>query len=69
MEIVSEIAGTVVEVVVALGTEVDVDDALVILESMKMEIPVVATARGTVTSLQVQPGDTVNEGDPLVVIA
>jgi acetyl-CoA carboxylase biotin carboxyl carrier protein len=41
---------------------------VVILESMKMEIPVLAEVNGTVTEIVVSDGDVVNDGDPLVVI-
>jgi acetyl-CoA carboxylase biotin carboxyl carrier protein len=44
------------------------DDAVVILESMKMEIPVLADVAGSVSEIVVSEGDVVNDGDPLVVI-
>ncbi len=42
---------------------------VVLLESMKMEIPVLAECAGVVSEIVVHPGDVVHEGDPLVVIA
>jgi acetyl-CoA carboxylase biotin carboxyl carrier protein len=57
----------VVEVVV--GDAVDIGDTVVLLESMKMEIPVMAEAAGMVTAVKVAPGDVVQEGDPLVELA
>jgi biotin carboxyl carrier protein len=57
------------QVRVAVGDHVAVDDELVVLESMKMEIPVVAPRAGTVTSVHVVANDRVAEGDPIVDIA
>ena len=64
----SEMAATVWKVVAAEGDTVGPDDVLVILESMKMEIPVVAETAGTVRSLAVAEGALVQEGDVLAVI-
>jgi len=56
------------QVVVAEGDEVADGDTLVILESMKMEIPVLAEAPGTLTKLAVAEGDVIQEGDLIAVI-
>jgi len=56
------------KVVAAQGDQVDDGDTLVILESMKMEIPVVAQGPGTITSMHVAEGDVVQEGDLIAVI-
>jgi biotin carboxyl carrier protein len=56
------------KVVVAQGDEVAEGDTLVILESMKMEIPVEAPTGGTVTELRVAEGDVVQEGDLIAVL-
>jgi len=56
------------KVVVNQGDAVEDGDTLVILESMKMEIPVVAETAGTVTELRVAEGDVVQEGDVIAVI-
>jgi biotin carboxyl carrier protein len=56
------------QVVTSEGAQVGEGDTLVILESMKMEIPVVAEAPGTVTKLAVAEGDVVQEGDLIAVI-
>jgi Pyruvate carboxylase len=56
------------KVVVAMGDRVDDGDTLVILESMKMEIPVVTESAGTVAELRVAEGDVVQEGDVIAVI-
>jgi biotin carboxyl carrier protein len=57
------------KVVAAQGDHVDDGDTLVILESMKMEIPVLAEATGTITGLHVAEGDVVQEGDLIAEIA
>ncbi|MQA04734.1 MAG: biotin/lipoyl-binding carrier protein [Streptosporangiales bacterium] len=59
----AEMVANVWKVVVAEGDTVDVDDTLVILESMKMEIPIVAESAGKVAKLQVAEGDVVQDGD------
>jgi biotin carboxyl carrier protein len=56
------------KVVVAQGDSVTDGDTLVILESMKMEIPVLAEGDGTVSTLHVSEGDVVQEGDVIAVI-
>jgi acetyl-CoA carboxylase biotin carboxyl carrier protein len=65
----AEMAATVWKVVAAEGDTVGPDDVLVVLESMKMEIPVLAETAGTVTSLPVQEGSLVQEGDVLAVVS
>ena len=64
----AEMAATVWKVVAAEGDEVGPDDVLVVLESMKMEIPVAAERAGTVRSLPVAEGALVQEGDLLAVL-
>jgi acetyl-CoA carboxylase biotin carboxyl carrier protein len=66
-EIRAEMVANVWKVVVADGDTVEDGDTLVILESMKMEIPVIAEADGTVT-IKVNEGDVVQEGDLIAVI-
>ena len=67
-EVRAEITANVWQVRVELGQSVDVGDELVILESMKMEIPVVAPLAGTVAELAVAPDDQVQEGDLIAII-
>ena len=67
-EIRAEMVANVWKVVVAQGDPVEDGDTLVILESMKMEIPVVAESSGTVTQLAVSEGDVVQEGDLIATI-
>ncbi|MDT7547080.1 MAG: acetyl-CoA carboxylase biotin carboxyl carrier protein [Actinomycetota bacterium] len=68
-EVRAEMVANVWKVVVAQGDTVSDGDTLVILESMKMEIPVLAEGDGTVTSLAVNEGDVVQEGDVIAVIS
>jgi len=56
-------------VVAAEGDQVADGDTLVILESMKMEIPVLAEAAGTITTMHVAEGDVVQEGDLIATIS
>ncbi|WP_068270474.1 biotin/lipoyl-binding carrier protein [Aldersonia kunmingensis] len=65
----AEMVSTVFQIVVAEGDEVKEGDTLVILESMKMEIPVVAESDGTVASIGVKPGDVIQQGDLIAVIS
>ena len=67
-EVLAEMVANVWKVVVAQGDEVAEGDTLVILESMKMEIPVITEGGGTVTELRVAEGDVVQEGDVIAVI-
>ncbi|MGM0827076.1 MAG: biotin/lipoyl-binding carrier protein [Bacillota bacterium] len=67
-EITSSMAGTVLNVLVEQGGEVSVGDIVLMLESMKMEIPVEAETGGKVSEIKVSVGDFVNEGDVLLVI-
>ena len=62
-EIRAEMVANVWKVVVAAGDQVSDGDTLVILESMKMEIPVLAESDGTVAEIAVAEGDVVQEGD------
>jgi acetyl-CoA carboxylase biotin carboxyl carrier protein len=67
-EIVAEMVANVMSVAVAAGDPVAPGDTVVLLESMKMEIPVLVEASGTVRAVKVAPGDVVQEGDVLVEI-
>lgn len=65
-QIVANMAGTVINVLVNEGDEVQSGADVVMLESMKMEVPVAAEASGKVTAIKVNVGDFVNEGDVLI---
>jgi acetyl-CoA carboxylase biotin carboxyl carrier protein len=67
-EVRAEMVANVWKVVAAEGHQVDVGDTLVILESMKMEIPVLAETGGTVSKLHVAEGDVIQEGDLIAII-
>jgi acetyl-CoA carboxylase biotin carboxyl carrier protein len=67
-EIRAEMVANVWKVVKAVGDEVSDGDTLVILESMKMEIPVVSEYDGVLAQLAVNEGDVVQEGDLIAVI-
>jgi biotin carboxyl carrier protein len=67
-EVLAEITANVWQVPAEVGQEVAEGDTLVILESMKMEIPVEAPVGGVVTELRVAPEDQVQEGDVIAVI-
>jgi acetyl-CoA carboxylase biotin carboxyl carrier protein len=67
-DVVSEMAANVWKVVVRPGDTVAAGDPLVILESMKMEIPVEAPADGTVAEIRVREGAVVQEGDVIAVV-
>ncbi len=67
-EVRAEMVANVWKVVVAEGDSVADGDTLVILESMKMEIPVLAESDGTVAALHVAEGDVVQEGDVIAVL-
>ena len=66
--VVAELVAAVLKIEVEVGQAVAADDSVVILESMKMEIPVLAEVAGTVSEIVVSAGDVVNDGDPLVVV-
>jgi acetyl-CoA carboxylase biotin carboxyl carrier protein len=66
--VVAELVAAVLTVEVEVGQQVAPTDSVVILESMKMEIPVLAEVAGSVVEVVVADGDVVSDGDPLVVI-
>ena len=61
----SPLPGSIVKVLVKAGDKVNVGDTLLTMESMKMEIPVVAPQAGTVAAINVKEGDSVEVGDVL----
>ena len=68
MDVPAHITGTVWKVEVSVGQVVTAGEVLVILESMKMEMPIEAPEAGTVKEVRCQPAQAVNEGDVLVVL-
>ena len=65
----ADMVANVMEIYVSEGDQINVGDTIVLLESMKMEIPVIAEEPGEVTRIAVSVGDVVQEGDLLVSIA
>jgi biotin carboxyl carrier protein len=68
-QILAEMVASVLTVTAAPGDRNEVGDTVMLLESMKMEIPVLVERAGTVHEVRVVPGDVIQEGDILVVLA
>jgi acetyl-CoA carboxylase biotin carboxyl carrier protein len=68
LQITSTMAGTVLQMKVSVGDQVEINQEIAILESMKMEIPVESLGSGTVKEIKVLEGDFVNEGDVLLLL-
>jgi acetyl-CoA carboxylase biotin carboxyl carrier protein len=66
--VVAELVANVGAVGVAVGDRVEPHDTLVLLESMKMEIPVLAEVSGVIVELAVSAGESIREGDTIAVI-
>ena len=62
----ADMVANVMEIYVTEGDQINLGDTIVLLESMKMEIPVIAEESGEVTRLAVSVGDVVQEGDLLI---
>ncbi|MBK6366864.1 MAG: biotin/lipoyl-binding carrier protein [Polaromonas sp.] len=69
MKVLSEVTGSVWKVEVAVGQQVAEGDTLIIVESMKMEIPVSAPKAGTVTDIYTAEGEAVTDGQVLVILS
>ena len=67
-EIKAHITGVVFQVAAKAGDRVGAGDPVIVLESMKMEIPVEAPRAGVVKEISVQEGQTVQEGDTVAVL-
>ncbi|MAZ02676.1 MAG: acetyl-CoA carboxylase biotin carboxyl carrier protein subunit [Sneathiella sp.] len=68
IDVIAEVTGTVWKIQATVGQELEEDDDVVILESMKMEIPVGAPEDGKVTEILVGEGDSVSEGQVIAKI-
>lgn len=66
--VIAPMPGTILKVLKASGDAVKAGDVVLILEAMKMENEIFATASGTVSQIRVSAGDSVNTGDALIVI-
>ncbi len=67
-QVVSNMAGVVLEYLVKLGDTITVDQDVVTLEAMKMQIPVQSPVSGTVKTLKVPEGEFVDDGDVLIEV-
>lgn len=67
-DVISEVKGKVWQLETKVGDSVDEDDPVIILESMKMEIPIVAPTDGTVKEILVKEGDPVDEGQVVATV-
>jgi len=67
-EVKAELVGNLWKIVVDVGQRVEEDDTLMILESMKMEIPITTPITGTVTEIRVKEGEVVQEGQTVAVV-
>ena len=68
MKIKTEIQAVIWKINVEVGQKVDIGDTVVILESMKMEIPIESELRGTVKEILINEGDHVNEDQELITL-
>ena len=68
VKVETEVAGTVWKIVAREGAQLAAGDAILILESMKMEIPIDAPRAGKLLELRVAEGDVLNEGDCVAVV-
>lgn len=69
VELRADMVANVLSVHVEAGASVEAGDTLMLLESMKMEIPLITEHAGTVTKVHVAPGTVVQEGDVLITLA
>jgi acetyl-CoA carboxylase biotin carboxyl carrier protein len=69
VKVLAEVTGSVWKVLVKVGDAVEMDSPVVLIESMKMEIPVLAPESGVVSELPVAVGDSINEGDLVITIS
>jgi len=68
MEITAPMTGKIVSIVVNIGDEVKTDDEVVIMDAMKMEIPIYAPADGTVKKIKIKEGDSVKTDQVLMIL-
>jgi acetyl-CoA carboxylase biotin carboxyl carrier protein len=67
-EILAPLAGKVLDVLVEVGSKIEEDDEVVVIEALKMENTVYATSGGTVKEIKVKKGDSVEDEDVLIVL-
>ena len=67
-EVKAELVGNLWKIVTEVGQQVEEDDTLMILESMKMEIPITSPLNGTIKEILVKEGDVVQDGQTVAVV-
>lgn len=67
-EVKAELVGNLWKITAEVGQHVEEDDTIMILESMKMEIPILAPAAGTIKELLVKEGEVVQEGQTVAIV-
>jgi len=67
-DVKAELVGNLWKIVTQVGQQVEEDDTLMILESMKMEIPITSPITGTIREILVKEGDVVQEGQTVAVV-
>lgn len=68
-EIVAPVAGNVWKILKTVGDTVNADDEVIILEAMKMEMPVYSELSGTISEIKVGEGTAVKDGDVLIILS
>jgi acetyl-CoA carboxylase biotin carboxyl carrier protein len=68
LEVKSEITGSVWKIETKVGAKVEEEDVLLVIESMKMEIPIMAPQAGIVKEIMVKEGDSLSEGNVAVIL-
>ena len=68
MEVKSQIKAIVWKIIKQPGDMVEVDDEIIILESMKMEIPISSEYKGKIKSIEINEGDEVDEGQTVAIL-
>jgi len=68
MDITAPMPGKIASIAVNVGTQVQEEEEVIIMDAMKMEIPVYAPGAGTIKEIKVKVGDSVNEGQVLAVL-
>ena len=68
VEVKAELIGSLLRITARVGQPVEEDETIMVLESMKMEIPVTSPIDGTITAILVSTGDVVNEGETVAIV-
>jgi acetyl-CoA carboxylase biotin carboxyl carrier protein len=68
IEVAAEVTGKVWKILAPVGTAIEAEDTVMVVESMKMEIPVISESAGTVVELKVAEGDAVEDGQVVAIV-